>query len=72
MSEVAIFLFGLVVFAIVATACGLIGWGIITEQRDRMRTDAEADAAGAHEVSTATLTTGKTAATGPLPRGSVR
>ena len=40
MSEVAIFLYGLVVFAIVSAACWLIIWGIFEERRDRETLDA--------------------------------
>jgi hypothetical protein len=34
---VAIFIYGTVVFAIVAAALGLIAWGIVNERRDRVR-----------------------------------
>jgi len=44
MSEVAIFIYGLVVFAIVSTACWLIVWGIVEERRDREQLDAGPDA----------------------------
>jgi hypothetical protein len=33
--SVGIFIYGAVVFAIVCAALGLIGWGILTERRDR-------------------------------------
>lgn len=65
MNEVGIFLFGLVVFGIVAAACVLICWGMITERRDRAETDAHADAMGAQHVTTATGQGGRTRATGP-------
>ncbi|MGZ5331385.1 MAG: hypothetical protein ACXWZ6_11900 [Solirubrobacterales bacterium] len=32
----AIFIYGLVVFAIVSLALGLIAWGIVNERRDRV------------------------------------
>jgi hypothetical protein len=48
MSEVAIFLYGLVVFSIVSAACMLIVWGIVQERRDREQLDAGPDA---HPVS---------------------
>jgi hypothetical protein len=35
MSELGIFLYGLVVTALVAGALGLIAWGIVKEKRDR-------------------------------------
>lgn len=44
MNATAIFFYGLVVFAIVATACWLIVWGIIEERRDREHLDAGPDA----------------------------
>ena len=37
MSAVAIFVYGTVVFAIVAAALGLLVWGIVNERRDRER-----------------------------------
>ena len=33
----AIFIYGTVVFAIVAAALGLLAWGIVNERRDRIR-----------------------------------
>jgi hypothetical protein len=33
----AIFIYGTVVFAIVAAALGLLVWGIVNERRDRVR-----------------------------------
>lgn len=65
MNEIGIFLFGLVVISIVCAACVLIGWGMITERRDRVETDAHADAMGAQHVTTATGEGGRTQATGP-------
>jgi hypothetical protein len=44
MNEVTIFIYGLVVCAIVATACWLIVWGIVEERRDREQLDAGPDA----------------------------
>jgi hypothetical protein len=38
-NEPAIFLYGVVVFAIVATACALIVFGIVEERRDRQAHD---------------------------------
>ena len=35
MNNAGIFIYGTVVFAFVATALGLIAWGIITERRAR-------------------------------------
>ena len=48
----AIFIFGVLVFAIVATACGLIAYGIVAERRDRRQLEAEqaAEAAGEEEA----------------------
>lgn len=40
MSEAAIFVYGLVVFAFVSTALSLIGWGIVVERRSRLRLEA--------------------------------
>jgi hypothetical protein len=34
-----IFVYGIVVFTIACVALGLIGWGIVTERRDRTRLD---------------------------------
>lgn len=46
MSSAGIFIYGVVVFAVVAVACGLIAYGIVTERRDRRALEAEqADAA---------------------------
>ena len=48
MSSVGIFVFGVVVTTIVIAACWLIAWGIVTERRDRLRTESEQhDAAAA-------------------------
>jgi hypothetical protein len=44
MSEAAIFIYGLAVFAIVAAACGLIVFGIVEERRSREQLDAGPDA----------------------------
>lgn len=41
MNGVGIFAFGVVVTAIVVTACWLIAWGIVTERRDRLALEAE-------------------------------
>lgn len=35
----AIFIYGTVVFGIVAAALGLIAWGIVNERRDRIRSE---------------------------------
>ena len=40
MSNVGIFVYGAVVFALVATALGLIAWGIVTERRGRLELEA--------------------------------
>jgi hypothetical protein len=37
--SLVIFIYGLVVFAIVAVALGLLAWGIVNERRDRIRFD---------------------------------
>jgi membrane protein implicated in regulation of membrane protease activity len=37
MSLVGIFIYGTVVFAIVAVAVALLAWGIVNERRDRVR-----------------------------------
>jgi hypothetical protein len=36
MTNAGIFIYGTVVFAFVATALGLIAWGIVTERRARL------------------------------------
>ncbi|MGB3098234.1 MAG: hypothetical protein WBB30_02965 [Solirubrobacterales bacterium] len=43
MNEAAIFIYGLVVFGIVSSACWLIVWGIVQERRDREHLDAGPD-----------------------------
>ena len=65
MSDPGIFIVGVVVFMFVATAGSLIGWGLVKEREDRQELDAQADAAGAHDVSTTTSESGRTRATGP-------
>ncbi len=70
MNEVAIFIYGIVVFAIVAGACSLIGYGIVTERRDRLQLDAEAEAAGAGAVEVATGESGRTSALAGRPEGT--
>jgi hypothetical protein len=35
-SSLGIFIYGVVVFAFVATAMGILAWGIVTERRDRL------------------------------------
>ena len=60
MNEVAIFVYGLVVFGIVAGACALIGYGIVAERRDHLQLDAEAEAAGAGGTEVATDASGRT------------
>lgn len=37
MSSLGIFIYGIVVTALVATALALIAWGIVNERRDRSR-----------------------------------
>jgi hypothetical protein len=44
MENVGIFIFGLVITAIVMTACGLIVYGIITERREREKLEAQLQA----------------------------
>jgi len=34
---IGIFIYGTVVFVLVCTALGLLGWGIVNERRDRTR-----------------------------------
>lgn len=46
MSSLAIFLYGVAVMAIVATAISLILWGIHTERKDRLELEAEQAARG--------------------------
>ena len=36
-----IFIYGALVFAIVAAACAMIAWGIVAERRDRSKLEAE-------------------------------
>lgn len=72
MDEVAIFLYGLVVFAIVGAACGLIGWGVVAERRDHLEKDATAEAAGGNDAETATDVRGDTVITGRTSPGRVR
>jgi hypothetical protein len=38
-SALGIFLYGVVVAALVLTALGLIAWGIVSERRDRLHPD---------------------------------
>ena len=40
MSNAGIFIYGTVVFALVATALWLIGWGIVVERRSRLELEA--------------------------------
>ncbi len=47
MSDVVIFVYGLVVFTIVSAACWMIVWGIVAERRDRERLETERSAEGA-------------------------
>lgn len=63
MSELAIFIYGLVVFTIVAAACTLIVYGIITERRSREQLDA-----GPEARDPADLPPGSGAITGPSGR----
>lgn len=39
MSDVGIFIYGVVVTSLVATALGLLTWGLVNERRDRRRTE---------------------------------
>ncbi len=41
MNSAGIFVFGLLVFALVAAACWLIAYGIVAERRDRRRLERE-------------------------------
>ena len=41
MTNAAIFLYGTVVFTLVATALGVLAWGIVTERRSRLELEAE-------------------------------
>ncbi len=59
MSEIAIFLYGLAVFAIVAAACALIVGGIFEERRDRLELEAS-QAEDAGPTPSATLPDGGT------------
>jgi hypothetical protein len=43
MNAAGIFIFGVVVFAVVATACGLIVYGIVAERRERRSLEAKQD-----------------------------
>ncbi len=36
-----IFIYGILVFAIVASACAMIAWGIVAERRDRGKLESE-------------------------------
>jgi hypothetical protein len=40
-NDAGIFVFGVVVFAVVAAACGLIVYGIVAERRERKGLEAE-------------------------------
>lgn len=63
MDEIAIFLYGLVVFGIVSAACVLIGWGVVAERRDHRELDAEAQRRGGMDSQTATAASGRTVIT---------
>jgi hypothetical protein len=41
MNSAGIFVFGVLVTAIVIAACWLIAWGIVTERRDRLALEAD-------------------------------
>jgi hypothetical protein len=43
MNAAGIFIFGVVVFAVVAAACGLIVYGIVAERRERRSLEARQD-----------------------------
>jgi hypothetical protein len=47
MSALGIFLYGIVVAALVATALGLLAWGIVAERRDRRRPEQGREVFGA-------------------------
>ncbi|MCD6014499.1 MAG: hypothetical protein K0R88_583 [Solirubrobacterales bacterium] len=47
MSAPGIFIYGMVVTALVATALGLLAWGIVNERRDRRRPEQGAEVFGA-------------------------
>jgi hypothetical protein len=47
MSLLAIFIYGVVVSAIVLTALGLLAWGIVNERRDRSRPEQAREVFGA-------------------------
>ncbi len=49
MGDLAIFIYGLAVTSIVALACGLIVYGMITERRAREELDAGPDARDPYE-----------------------
>lgn len=40
MTNAGIFIYGIVVFALVGSALGLIAWGIVTERRARLELEA--------------------------------
>ena len=63
MTEVAIFLYGLVVTGIVAGACAIVAAGIASDKRHREGLDAAADAVNASNVESATSTSGDTMTT---------
>jgi len=63
MNEVAIFLYGLVVIAIVAGACAIVARGIMSDARHREGLDAAADAVNASNVNSATAASGDTVPT---------
>lgn len=63
MSEVAIFIYGLVAFGIVGAACALIIHGVLEERRDRGAQDARAAAVDAHRREASTSRSGVTIAT---------
>ncbi len=65
MSEVAIFTYGLVVFAIVSAACWLIVWGIYQERRDRQQMEGEASPESTTSPSARTLASGTTVGAPP-------
>lgn len=50
MSALGIFLYGLVVAALVASALGLLAWGIVAERRDRRHPEQGSEVFGAPEA----------------------
>ena len=74
MSLVGIFIYGTVVFAIVASAVALIAWGIVNERRDRFRYEQGREVFGDRAAALEAARTGRrpsdepALASGPRPR----